>query len=346
VTAADQPTLFDEAAAMASGPSARDRAAQVRASYAERQADRDAGLAKVQTWEWERMVLPRGTTRRTRQKVTVQHNPNGWRRDSSGGYGQEGCKTLMQFDAYPHPPGKTWRAQWDEDHGTHKVPPYGDIEHSVPTVWKVRTADRARSFTTEGGGTWCDRCLPAQFRPQPDGSPPPEFGPLAGQELPRKRERREEPREPARYAIPDPLDPAKVSYWYRPDSGREKGKLMPWPPRRNTWGRLFYKDMPDGRAQTATNRAFADAHWAGVREARKTAAAEIDANPELAAARFARYSAACCSCGKAMWDERSVTYGIGPECRRGASPAFLSRMLEVTKQVFAEAELAQVEAKP
>ncbi|HUY47762.1 MAG TPA: hypothetical protein VMV92_18850 [Streptosporangiaceae bacterium] len=167
-----------------------------RAHRAERKAAYEAGLAKVQTWEWERMVLPRGTTRRTRQKVTVQHNPDGWRRGSPGGYGQEICRTLMQFDAYPHPPGKTWREQWDEDHGTHKVPPYGNIEHTVPTIWKVRAASKAR-HGVDRGGEWCNRCLPAQFRPQADGSPPPEFGPLAGQEPRNKREPQQEPRERA-----------------------------------------------------------------------------------------------------------------------------------------------------
>jgi hypothetical protein len=348
----DQGTLFTGAAPAADGQPAQNRLEQIQDRYeqerdlrAKRMADHDAGLAKVQTWEWERMVLPSGTTRRTRQKVTVQYNPNRWRR-ATGGYSQEICGTLMQFDAYPHPPGKTWREQWDEDHGTHRVPPYGDIEHSVPTVWKVTTRDKARRFTTESGNTWCDRCLPARFRPQSDGSPPPEFGPLAGQEPPRKREPRTEPRDPARYAIPDPLDPGKVSYWYRPERGRDKGKLRPWPPQRNTWGRLYYRNMPDGSARTAANRAFADAHWAKVRQARKAAVAEIEASPELAAARFARYAVACSACGKAMWDERSVTYGIGPECRRGASPGFLSRMLEVTKQVFAEVELEQTGEKP
>ncbi|HEY3035339.1 MAG TPA: hypothetical protein VGJ54_11890, partial [Streptosporangiaceae bacterium] len=159
------PTLFDGTTPVASGQSAQDRAEQIQARYVERKAARDAGLAKVQTWERERMVLPGGTTRRTRQKVTVQYNPNGWRRDGAGGYSQEICNTLVQFDAYPHPPGKHWREQWDEDHGTQSAP-YGDIEHSVPTVWKVRTADKARRFTTERGRSgrsgrgrgWFRRC--------------------------------------------------------------------------------------------------------------------------------------------------------------------------------------------
>lgn len=317
----------------------RTQADENRARYAEAKARYEAGLEKARTWVWERMTLPRyGGTRRIREKVTVAYNPDGWRCDGSGSYRGEICATLMQFDSYPHPPGTTGREQWDEDHGSYKVPPYGDIEHSVPTTWKIRVSSKAR-FGATRGGTWCDRCLPLEFRPQADGSPPPEFGPLAGQEPPKKREPRTEPKDPARYAIPDALDPAKVSYWYRPDRGGDKGALKAWPPQRNTWGQLLYKDMPDGKAHTAAGHAFAEAHWARVRQARKAAAAEIEANPELAAARFARYQTSCCACGRAMWDERSVTYGIGPECRRYANPEFLSRMLEVTKLAFAEREL-------
>jgi hypothetical protein len=245
VTAMDHPTLFDEDTPATGGQSAQDRNAQIRAQYVERQAASEAGLAKVQTRAWERMALPRGTTRRTRQKVTVQYNPDGWRRDAAGGYGEEICKSLMMFDAYPHPPGVHWREQWDEDHGTREVPPYGDHEHSVPTVWKVRTTSKARRGV-DHGGIWCDRCLPPQYRPQADGSPPAEFGPLAGQEPRKKREPREGPRDPARYAIPDPLDPARVSYWYRPERGQKKGKLQPWPPQRNTWGQRLYKKRPAG----------------------------------------------------------------------------------------------------
>ena len=145
MTAMDHPTLFDEVTPIVSGQPTQDQAAQAQARYEERKAARDVGLAKVQTWEWERMVLPRGTTRRTRQKVTVRHNPNGWRRDTSG-YSQVICKTLMQFDGYPHPPGKTWREQWDEDHGTHKVPPYGDIVPKDPD--KRLTAGREALIAT------------------------------------------------------------------------------------------------------------------------------------------------------------------------------------------------------
>ena len=83
-----------------------------RASYAERETANEAGLAQVQTWEWERMVLPRGTTRRVRQKVTIRYNPAGWCK-SPGGCWQETCQTLMKFDRYPHPAGSTWREQWD-----------------------------------------------------------------------------------------------------------------------------------------------------------------------------------------------------------------------------------------
>jgi hypothetical protein len=46
------------------------------------------------------------------------------------------------------------------------------------------------------------------------------------------------------------------------------------------------------------------------------------------------------------WDERSVTYGIGPECRRFATPEFLSQMLEVMKLALAEADLVKPGGDP
>jgi len=97
--------------------------------------------------------------------------------------------------------------------------------------------------------------------------------------------------EPVRHT--GPARPVEGVYWYR-DS---KGRLAPWPPQRTTWGRLRYRDMPDGSERTAANRAYAGAHWARVREARRAAAAEIEADPQAAAARFARYSSACCCRG-------------------------------------------------
>jgi hypothetical protein len=41
-----------------------------------------------------------------------------------------------------------------------------------------------------------------------------------------------------------------------------------------------------------------------------------------------------------------VTYGIGPECRRFATPEFLSQMLEVMKLALAEADLVKPGGDP
>jgi len=139
------------------------------------------------------------------------------------------------------------------------------------------------------------------------------------------------PVEGARYfAVTDPLDPAKVSYWYRPTEGRHAGAITPWPLRRNSWGALYRKDVAAG----ADGRAYAIEHFARVARARQDAEREIDRDPVAAAQRFARLAIRCCCCGKALTDDRSKVYGIGPECRRGASPAFLALLVEQVKAAY------------
>jgi len=316
-----------------------------RVRYAERQAAHEAGLAKVQTWEWERMVLPRGTTRRARQTVTVQYNPDGWGRRGPGGGHTQICDTVTRYDGYPHPPGKTGHEQWNEDHGRHEVPPYGDTEFSVPLVWKVSTSGKARPLTTPSGGTWCDRCLPAEFRPQADGSPPPEFGPLAGQEPRKKREPQEELAAPRYFATVDHYDacglPSKVGLWYESPIGRHKGEIRPWPPKRSDFGHLFTRDVPDEKTcrdvYGCSVREWRDLFWQDVKAVRAAALEQIRQDPWLCGARFARLHASCCHCGRAMWDEHSVAYGIGPECRRGASPEALQRLAGLTARERAAA---------
>jgi len=308
------------------------------------QAAHEARLAKVQTWEWDRMVLPRGTTRRVRQTVTVQYNPDGWGHRGPGGGHTALCGTVSQYGAYPHPAGRTGFEQWGEDHGRHKVPPYGDTVFSVPVVWEVSISDKARPLTTPSGGRWCDRCLPAEFRPQADGSPPPEFGPLAGQEARKKREPQQELA--ARYfATVDDYDacglPSKIGLWYESPAGRHQGEIRPWPPKRSDFGRLYVRDIPG--VQTCREvfgcspGEWQDLFRQDVRAVRADAMEQIRQDPWLCGARFARLHAACCHCGKAMSDERSVAYGIGPECRRGAAPEVLQRLAELTARERASA---------
>ena len=99
---------------------------------------------------------------------------------------------------------------------------------------------------------------------------------------------------PQYFAVPDPLDPAKASFWYRVKTGRNAGLIEPWPPRRSRWGALLVKDVPhDRRTERAAYRAFVNAHFAKVREARANARAAIDADPDGAAARFACWQIRC-----------------------------------------------------
>lgn len=132
--------------------------------------------------------------------------------------------------------------------------------------------------------------------------------------------------QPDYFAVPDPLDPEKLSYWYRPKRGRKAGKLQPWPPRRNDWGRLTLgalQGMPSYQRED-----FQVRFWAQVREARRSVNHQIDTDPIGCAARFAAAQSICCCCGKGLTDERSKAYGIGPDCRSGIEPEVLATLIE------------------
>ncbi len=131
---------------------------------------------------------------------------------------------------------------------------------------------------------------------------------------------------PHYFAVPDPLDPDRLSYWYRPKRGRDAGKILPWPLRRNRWGVLLRKDV---LAQPVEQRdEYRIVHWKRVREARQEIADRIEKDPIGCAARFAAAQSICCCCGKGLTDERSKTYGIGPDCRSGINPAVLILLIE------------------
>ncbi len=149
--------------------------------------------------------------------------------------------------------------------------------------------------------------------------------------------------QPDYFAIPDPLDDrwldpdwlgtTRLSYWYRPKRGKKAGQLQPWPPRRNRWGRLTWAEV---NAQPLDQREdFQIQHWAKVRAGRQEVARRIDADPELAAARFAEARSICCCCGKGLTDERSKAYGIGPDCRQGIDPQVLTALIAKMAEVHA-----------
>jgi hypothetical protein len=138
---------------------------------------------------------------------------------------------------------------------------------------------------------------------------------------------------PDYFAVPDPLDPAKLCYWYRPKRGKHAGRLQQWPPRRSDWGVLYRRDV-DGQPPEERD-AYRAAHWQRVRAARQEIAATIEADPTLAAARFAACHSICCCCGKGLTDERSRAYGIGPECRCGIDTKTLIRLHAAMREVHA-----------
>ena len=130
---------------------------------------------------------------------------------------------------------------------------------------------------------------------------------------------------PDYFAVPDPLDPTRLSYWYRPKRGRKAGKLQPWPPRRNRWGTLLRADV---LAQPSEQReTYQVDHWRLVREGRLQVARQIEDDPIGCAARFAAARSICC-CGRALTDEHSKAYGIGPDCRQGIRPDVLAALIE------------------
>lgn len=86
-------------------------------------------------------------------------------------------------------------------------------------------------------------------------------------------------------------------------------------------------------------RAWDRDFWRRRDAAQQTVAEAIGADPEMAAARFARCFSSCCCCNKEMTDPYSIAYGVGPECRRGTPAARLTRWTEITAIVEGEREL-------
>lgn len=140
---------------------------------------------------------------------------------------------------------------------------------------------------------------------------------------------------PEYFAIPDPLDPAKASFWYLPDGARA---VSPWPPRRSRWGRLLKKDIPhDKKTEPEAYRQFVRQHFAKVAAARIQADTLIARDPDAAAARFAALAVRCCFCGRELTDDRSRVYGVGPDCRAGAPAGLVDAIAEQVRALAANA---------
>lgn len=124
------------------------------------------------------------------------------------------------------------------------------------------------------------------------------------------------------YAIPDPDDPGTMTYWRRTRTARTSS-LKPWP------AKARYGPAVPRRSDIPADRAARDRFVTAWLEARRTylarVVAAITAGPEAAGCRFAELGVRCCKCGRALSDETSKVYGIGPECRSGISAAVLAR---------------------
>ena len=122
------------------------------------------------------------------------------------------------------------------------------------------------------------------------------------------------------YALPDPDNPAKMTYWRV-----LCGNPTRWP--RQSWygpARPLKRDAPkDLDAKIAWMRAWADDHRAWL----ERVAAALATDPDGCRARFAALRIRCCDCGRPLTDARSKTLGVGPECRRSYDEAWLAATL-------------------
>mgnify|MGYP007075790361 CR=1 FL=1 len=143
------------------------------------------------------------------------------------------------------------------------------------------------------------------------------------------------PRNVDYFAVPDPGDPERMTYWYR----NKRGELKPHPAKARYGPRLTWADIAeagiDRRDRSTVDQFVRNWHrtvsrpWhAAVREA-------IEQDPITAGLRFAQFAFRCCSCGRLLTDPSSKTYGIGPECRQGMPAEILARLNETVGRVHA-----------
>lgn len=136
----------------------------------------------------------------------------------------------------------------------------------------------------------------------------------------------------AYYAVPDPDDHGRMVYLRR----NARGTLDPWPAKAKYGPRLLTKNVPDllkGTERTDWIRQwFSENSWPWWDSVHRA----VTDDPVTAQARFAAFCSRCCFCGKLLTDEASKTYGIGPECRRGAPDEFLAHRVDAIGRVHAE----------
>ena len=133
-------------------------------------------------------------------------------------------------------------------------------------------------------------------------------------------------------AIPDPDDRERMTYW------RVSGAaLVSWPPHARYGPVLLRSDIPKG--VRGNERAEWIHAWFAEHRNRWLALVRraVDSDRAGASTRFAAFTCRCCSCGRALTDAASKTYGVGPECRRYLSADYLAVLSEWVGRAHAEA---------
>jgi hypothetical protein len=137
---------------------------------------------------------------------------------------------------------------------------------------------------------------------------------------------------PEYFAVPDPTDPQRMTYWRQTDQ-----RFTAWPARARYGPRLLKSDVPaelTGRARQEWIWKWAADHLNPWFAAVRTAIAD---DPNGCAARFAALSTRCCWCGRVLKDAASKTYGVGPECRDGWPAEVLAAMVAAVGREHAAA---------
>jgi hypothetical protein len=129
------------------------------------------------------------------------------------------------------------------------------------------------------------------------------------------------------YAVPDPrtgID--EMTYWRMKTTKRGSSIFGPWPVKARYAPALYVKDLPAGvSAQSQAGRDYIRAWYQHVYATyHATIVGNILTDPVAAGQRFADWAIRCCCCGKALTNDLSKVYGIGPVCRKGLSSEVLA----------------------
>lgn len=147
------------------------------------------------------------------------------------------------------------------------------------------------------------------------------------------------PSEPRYFAVADPDDPGRITYWRR----SANGQLAQWPAKACYGPALYRKPGPGHQHVIPAGLDGEDRRQWMLRWIEDVSApwyrwvhGAIEADPVTAAARFATLKCACIICGRSLSDAASRAYGVGPECRGSWPDALLAAVSEAVGRAHAE----------